>query len=33
MGQVFSKAFHKLVGKDPVRIIMVGLDAAGMSIK
>jgi len=29
MGLVFSKVFGKLFGKKDVRILMVGLDAAG----
>eukprot|EP00766_Chilomastix_caulleryi_P003755 gnl/Chilomastix_caulleri/4874.p1 GENE.gnl/Chilomastix_caulleri/4874~~gnl/Chilomastix_caulleri/4874.p1 ORF type:complete len:52 (-),score=14.99 gnl/Chilomastix_caulleri/4874:209-364(-) len=29
MGKAFSKMFAKIAGKQEVRILMVGLDAAG----
>lgn len=29
MGVFFSKIFQKLIAKEPMRILMIGLDAAG----
>jgi GTPase SAR1 family protein len=29
MGQVFARVWQKLIGKKEMRILMVGLDAAG----
>ena len=33
MGLAFSRLFSKLIGKHEVRILMVGLDAAGKTVR